>query len=273
MLKNYLKISLRNIWKHKGYSFINIAGLAVGMACALFILLWVQDELSFDRFHVNAKTIFRVEQDQEGGQGKFHVYVTPYPMGPGLKAEIPEIKDSTRIARPGTLLVRYGENAFFESRVGAVDPSVLGMFTFPLVRGNAETALSRPGSLVITEDMAKKYFGAGDPIGKTVTINNAYPFTVTGVVKNLPANSTLIFDMLVPFDFVKTLGLYNDSWGSNNILTFVQLHEKSSVPAANQKITRLVWDRTLQGLRTDAVGQHGYCFPAARLYEKQEARL
>jgi putative ABC transport system permease protein len=252
MLKNYLKISLRNIWKHKGYSFINIAGLAVGMACTLFILLWIQDELSFDRFHVNAETLYRVEQDQAGGQGTFHVYVTPYPMGPGLKAAIPEIKDSTRVARPGTLLVRYGENAFFESRVGAVDPSILGMFTFPLVRGHAETALSRPGSLVITEDMAKKYFGAEDPIGKTVTINNTYPFSVTGVAKNVPTNSTLIFDMLVPFDFVKTLGQYNDSWGSNSILTFVQLHEKSSAPAANQKITRLVWDRTLQGLKADA---------------------
>jgi len=252
MFRNYLKIALRNLWRHKGYSLINIAGLAVGMACALFILLWVQDELSFDRFHVNAKNLYRVEQDQAGGQGTFHVYVTPYPMGPGLKAEIPEIKDSTRVARPGTLLVRYGENAFFESRVGAVDPSVFEMFTFPLIRGNAEAALSQPGSLVITEDMAKKYFGDGDPIGKTVTINNTYPFSVTGVAKNVPANSTLMFDMLVPFDFVKTLGLYNDGWGNNNILTFVQLHEKSSVPAANQKITRLVWDRTLQGLRADA---------------------
>ena len=265
MLKSYLKIALRNLWRHKGYSFINIGGLAVGMACALFILLWVQDELSFDRFHDNAKTLYRVEQDQAGGQGTFHVYVTPYPMGPGLKAAIPEIKDSTRVARPGTLLVRYGENAFFESRVGAVDPSILQMFSFPLVSGNAETALSRPGCLVITEDMAKKYFGTEDPIGKTVTINNTYPFSVTGVAKNVPTNSTLTFDMLVPFDFVKTLGLYNDGWGNNNILTFVQLHEKSSVPAVNQKITRLVWDRTLQGLKADAVGQHGCRFPSARL--------
>ena len=181
MFKSYLKIALRNLWRHKGYSFINIGGLAVGMACALFILLWVQDELSFDRFHVNAKNLYRVEMDQAGGQGTFHVYVTPYPMGPGLKAEIPEIKDSTRVARPGTLLV--------------------------------------------------------------------------------------------PFDFVKTLGLYYDSWNSNNILAFVRLQEKSSVLVVSQKITRLVWDRTLQGLRTDAVGQHGCRFPAARLYEKQEARL
>ncbi len=251
MFKSYLKIALRNLWRHKGYSFINIAGLAIGMACALFILLWVQDELSFDRFHDNAQTLYRVEQDQAGGQGTFHVYVTPYPMGPGLKAAIPEIKDASRAARPGTLLVRYGENAFFESRVGAVDPSFLRMFTFPFVSGSAETALNQPGSLVITEDMAAKYFGAEDPIGRAVTINNTYPFTVAGVAKNVPANSTITFDMLVLFDFVKTLGQYNDGWNNNNILTFVQIHENSSVPAVNQKITRLVWDRTLQGMRAD----------------------
>jgi len=135
MLKNYLKIALRSIRKHKGYSFINIAGLAVGIASALFILLWVQDELSFDRFHANAPTLFRVEQDQKGGQGTFHVNVTPYGMGPALKAEIPEVKESSRFARGGTLLVRTSEKAFFEGRIFAVDPAFLRMFTFPLVRG------------------------------------------------------------------------------------------------------------------------------------------
>jgi len=252
MLKNYLKIALRNIRKHKAYSFINISGLAVGMACTLLILLWVQDELSFDRFHANAKTLFRVEQDQNfGGQGTFHVYVTPYPMGPGLKEGIPEIKDTARVARPGTLLIRYGEKAFFETATAAADPSFLWMFTFPLVRGRAETALSEPRSLVLSEDLAKKYFGSEDPMGKAVTVNNAYAFTVTGVMKNMPENSSLRAELAVPFDFVKELGQYIDSWGNNNILTWVQLYKGSSVSAANQKITRLVWDRTLQEIRSD----------------------
>jgi putative ABC transport system permease protein len=185
MFKNYFKVAWRNIVRHKGYSFLNIIGLAVGMACALFILFWIQDELSFDRFHANAGTLYRVEQDQATGQGKFHVNVTPFPLGPALKAEIPEIKESTRAARPGDLLVRFGENAFFESRVIAVDPQIFQMFTFPLVKGDPATSLGRPGSLVISEDMAKKYFGNTEPMGKNVTINNTHAFTVTGVMKNV----------------------------------------------------------------------------------------
>jgi len=251
MLKNYFRVALRNLRKHKGYSFINIAGLAVGMACALFILLWVQDELSFDRFHANAATLYRVEQDQEGGQGKFHVYLTPYPMGPVLKAEIPEIKDAVRIAYTGALLVRYGENAFFERRAVAVDPQVFNMFTFPLVKGDPATALSQPGSLVITEDLAKKYFGAADPMGKAVTINTSHAFTVTGVMKNIPLNSSLTYDLFVPFDFVKTLGQYDDSMGSNNIETFVQLHARSGAAAAAEKITQMVKNRNIEAIRAD----------------------
>jgi len=252
MFKNYFKVAWRNIVRHKGYSFLNIIGLAVGMACALFILFWVQDELSFDRFHANAATLYRVEQDQATGQGKFHVPVTPFPLGPALKAEIPEIKDATRAARPGDLLVRYGENAFFESRVIAVDPQIFQMFTFPLVKGDPATALIRPGSLIISEDMAKKYFAGAEPMGKNVTINNTHAFTVTGVMKNVPLNSSVSFDMLVPFDFVKTLGLYNDSMGQNEIVTFVQLHPKSNATTAGEKITRLVTSRIVTEIGNDA---------------------
>jgi putative ABC transport system permease protein len=251
MLKNYLRIAFRNIRKNKGYSAINIAGLTVGIACALFILLWVQDELSFDRFHANAKTLYRVEQEQQGGQGSFHVYVTPYPMGPVLKAEIPEIKEAARVAYPGDLLIRYGENAFFERRVWAADPSIFQMFTFPLTNGDPATALAGPGSLVISEDMARKYFGEADPMGKSITINNSHAFTITGVMKNVPANSTLRFDMLVPFDFVKTLGQYNDSMDNNNILTFVQLHPQSEVGATGEKITRVVRSRVIAQVQAD----------------------
>ncbi|HUU04388.1 MAG TPA: ABC transporter permease, partial [Patescibacteria group bacterium] len=251
MFKNYLKIAWRNIVRHKGYSFLNIIGLAVGMACALFILFWVQDELSFDRFHANAGTLYRVEQDQATGQGKFHVNVTPYPLGPALKAEIPEIKEATRATNPGDLLVRYGENAFFESRVIAADPQIFQMFSFPLLKGDPATALNRPGSLVISEDMAKKYFGAAEPMGKNVTINNSHPFTVTGIMKNIPLNSSLSFDMLVPFDFVKTLGQYYDSMGQNAIRTFVQLHPQSSAATTGEKITKLVTNRIVVEIGND----------------------
>lgn len=243
MIENYLKVAWRNIIRQKGYSFLNIFGLAVGMTSALFILFWAQDELSFDRFHANAGTLFRVEQNQATGQGKFHVNQTPYPLGPALKVEIPEIKEATRAARPGDLLVRYGENAFFERHVLAVDPQVFQMFTFPLLRGDPATALSRPGALVISERMAKKYFADDEPMGKNVSVNNSHAFTISGIMKDVPANSTISFDMLVPFDFVKTLGQYNDSMAWNNIVTYVQLHPRSNPADAEEKITRLVTDR------------------------------
>jgi putative ABC transport system permease protein len=252
MLKSYFRIALRNLWKHKGYSFINIAGLAVGMACALFILLWVQDEMSFDRFHDNAGSLFRVEQDQSGRQGKFHVNVTPYGMAAALKAEIPEVRETTRWARSETLLVRHGDKAFYENRIAAVDPSFLWMFTFPTLRGDAGTALSGPASVVLTEDLAKKYFGTADAIGRTLTVNNQYPVTVSAVLKNVPANSTIRFDALLPVPFLRNLGIDIENWGSNEILTFVELHPKSAVSAVNAKITRLVLDRTLEAWRGDA---------------------
>ncbi len=171
---SYLKTAWRKMKRQKGYAFINVASLAVGLAGALFIWLWVQDELSFDRFHANAPTLFRVEQDQIGGQGTFHVYVTQYPMGPAIQGAIPEIRRSVRYARTAGLLVRSGEKAFFEDSVRAVDPAFLESFTFPLVRGDRTGALSNPTSIVLTEEMAAKYFGSEDPVGKTLVVNNSH---------------------------------------------------------------------------------------------------
>jgi ABC-type antimicrobial peptide transport system permease subunit len=247
MLKNYLKIALRNIRKHKGYSLINIGGLAVGLACALFILLWVQDELSFDRFHAGAENLYRVEQDYQSPQGIFHLIVTPLPLGPALMAEIPEVMDAVRTSYPGSLLVRYGEKAYFESGVRAVDPSFLTMFTFPLIAGEPkETALVWPHTLVMTEEMAGKYFGSDDPVGKVLTVNNKYAFTVTAVMKAAPPNSTLKPDILVPLEFLRELGDWSERWQRTGRQTWVRLYGKASVPAVNGKITRLVWNRTRQ---------------------------
>ncbi len=251
MLKQYFTIALRNIRRHKGYSLINIAGLTVGLACALFILLWVQDEMSYDRFHANAKTLYRVEQDQSGDQGKFHVNVTPYGMAAALAAEIPEIKDATRLAYPGTTLVRNGEKVFFENRIRAVDPAFLRMFTFPAAKGSLETALDTPSSIALTATMAKKYFGTEDPLGKAIILNNDFPVTVTAVLKDPPLNSTLRFDALLPVTFLKKLGIDIDSWNSNEIITLVQLHDPGAAPAAGEKIKRLVRTRAADAVGSD----------------------
>ena len=155
MIKNYLKIALRNIKRHKGYSFINITGLAIGMACCLLIMIWVLNELSYDKFHENATNLYRVEENQYYSGRIFHVSVTPYPLAPALKEEIPEIIDATRYVWSGGLLLRYGEKAFFENNIRAVDPSFFHMFTFPLLKGDKNTALNSPYSFVLSEDIEK----------------------------------------------------------------------------------------------------------------------
>jgi len=251
MLKHYLRVAGRNLWKHKGYSFINIAGLAMGMACAFLVLLWVQDELSYDRFHADAGTLYRLEQESDSGQGLFRHAASPYALGPIMKAEIPEILDAVRLASPGSLLARAGEKAFFESRVYAADPQIFRQFTFPLLKGDPATALALPGTLVVTEETARKYFGEADPMGKTVIFNDAHPFTITGILKTIPPNSSLSFDMLVPFDFVKTLGKYTDSLTGSDITTFVRLYAQSGAATAAPKITRLVMDRALSEVQAN----------------------
>ncbi len=236
MFYNYLKITLRNILKHKGYSFINISGLAIGMACCLLISLWVLDELSYDKFHLNASHLYRVEENQHYSGSVFHVYVTPHGMAPAMVKEIPEIKDTARCSEVGGLLFRWGEKAFFETQVIAVDPSFLRMFTFPLLKGDRNTALAAPQSLILSEAAAKKYFGDEDPIGKTITINNKYAHQVTGVLKKVPHNSYLQFEALVPYEFLRALGENIDSWDSNEILTFAQLHANVSKEQADKKV-------------------------------------
>lgn len=239
MFQNYIKIAIRNIIKSKGYSFLNIFGIAIALTCVLLILLWVQDELSWDSFQKNVDSICLVEQDQPTSRGNFHVRVTPFPMGPALKKEIPEIKNSARYGFPGTILMKHNDEAFYENEVQCVDPAFLKMFTYNLIKGDMETFFTQPSSVIITEDVAEKYFGNADPVGKTITLNNKYPFTVTGVIQNIPHNTNLKFDILISFDFMKTIGLYSDSWSANEIYTWVQLNDNADLSVVNKKITKL----------------------------------
>ena len=234
MLKNYLKIVLRNIKRHKGYSFINITGLALGMACCLLITIWVLDELSYDKFHENAASLYRVEENQDYSGRQFHVNLTPHPLAPPLKDEIPEIIDATRYVWAGGLLFRYGDKVFFEDNIRAVDPSFFQMFTFPLLKGGKNTALNSPYSLVLSEDIAEKYFGEEDPLGKVISINNQDDFTVTGIMKNVPHNSYLQFDIIIPYELLRKTGKTNEEFGSNSIQTFIKLQENIPFEQSNQ---------------------------------------
>jgi hypothetical protein len=178
MLRNYLKIALRIMNRHKGYSFVNITGLAVGMACCILILLWIRHELSYDRFHEKGDRIFKVTIETHRADGRIEPFSdTQFPLAPALKERYPDIKDATRIFK-AKALVRYRSKAFNEDRFCFTDPSFFKMFTFPLVSGNPETALSDVNSIVITEDMAQKYFGHTDPIGKILSVNVNRDFIV-----------------------------------------------------------------------------------------------
>jgi len=252
---SYFKTAWRKMKRQKGYALINIASLAVGLAGALFIWLWVHDELSYDKFHANARSLFRVEQDQAGGQGNFHVYVTQPPMGPAIQAAIPEIESAVRASRTGGLLVRTGDKVFIESRVQAVDPRFLEDFTFPLLRGDKGTALQNPNSILLTEEAAAKYFGPEDPLGKTLVVNNTLSLSVTGVLEKLPENSSIGFDMLVPFEFLRALGVDIDAWGTNSIITYVRLRDPAAAGTVGKKITQDMIARFYESIRDNPQAQ------------------
>jgi len=195
MIRNYIKIALRNLSRHKGYSLINIAGLAIGMACCILILLWVQDELSFDRFHENADSIYRVIQDIKFSDHSTTWAITQGPLGPSLKEDFPEIVNFTRVTGRRFRLA-YQDNSFDEV-LGMADGSIFEMFTFPLIEGDPQTALSDPHSIVLTEEMARKYFGDEHPIGKVLKADDEYDFLVTGILEEFPLNSHFRYDFLI----------------------------------------------------------------------------
>lgn len=226
MLKNYFKIAWRNIVRQKAYSVLNIAGLSIGMACSILILLWVQNELSYDRFHPRADQIFRLTCSA----GDFRAAVSAAGMAPGLKSELPQIKNGVRISKWTHMLFEAGEKKLEEKRVMYADSNFLDFFSFPLVAGNKATALQDPGAILITEEMATKYFGTSDAVGQTIRIDNKENFTVGGILANIPANSHLQFDCLIP---IKTLArtsedVQKNNWSNFIFYTYLELNEKTA---------------------------------------------
>ncbi|MDH5385210.1 MAG: ABC transporter permease [Candidatus Aminicenantes bacterium] len=237
MFKNYLKTTFRNTTRHKGYSFINLAGLAIGIACTLLILLWVKDELSYDRFHENGKDIYRVmsygtKYMIEG------VDATPAPLAPAVKEEVPGIVNYARFSDVPKLVFKYGDKVFYETRGLIADPSIFEIFTFPFVHGNPKTALSEPLDIVITETMAKKYFGSENPVGKTMEIEGSLA-AVKGVIQDIPHNSHIQFDFLSSYDFIQKLTSYGMSWGSFNFVTYLLLEANRDIQEIGKNITAI----------------------------------
>jgi putative ABC transport system permease protein len=235
MLRNYITTALRNIRRHKVHSLVNILGLALGMTCAILIMLWVGDELGYDRFHGNFDRLYRVVADwpQNGWRG---VNASPMPLGPAIRAGVPEVAETVRLAGQPRKVFRYGDKAFYEDRGIVADPSLFTALTFPFVKGAAAGAFTKPSDMVLTESTARKLFRDEDPVGKVVEVEGR-PAVVTGVVADPPANSTLQFAYVNAFEFVGDLTGYSTHWGALNFDTFVLLKPNADPGAVGPKIT------------------------------------
>ncbi len=242
MIENYFKVAWRNLIQKKSYSLLNLGALAIGMACSILILLWVQNELSYDEFHENSDHMYRLTSDAGGG---FHAAVSPAGMRDGLPDNMPEIKAVVRLFQPesGTTLLNVGNKRFEEKRVFYTDPDFLEMFSFPLLKGNSKTALSQPDGILITETTARKYFGDQDAVGQIIRLNNSERFTVTGVLADIPINSHIQFDVLLPIQhLVKSSDyLFTYVWQNFNFYSYVQLDESTieSIPIIEEKINQI----------------------------------
>jgi putative ABC transport system permease protein len=235
MVRNYFKIALRNIKRYSSYSILNISGLAIGMASAVLILLWVQEEWSYDRHFTNADDLYRVlETQQYGGGDVFQTALTPNGLAPDLKKEYPEVIRSSRY-ESHPIPLKKGDDYIFEV-LGFVDNDFLEMFDITFIRGDINSALSGPYNILITEEMAAKYFGEDDPLGKTLSVMNFHVFTVTGIIKGLPRNSHIQFDLLAPFEFFKEFGTDLNAWGYNATYSYVELTKGTDSRLVDDKI-------------------------------------
>jgi len=241
MFKNYLKIAWRNLKKNKGYSVINIGGLAIGMACFLLIAMFIQNELSYDSYHEKADIIYRVVHHSSPDNLEDRWIWGNAPVGPALKSDFSEVVEKVQFSGRSDVLLKYKERSFQEGNCFYVDASVFDVFSWPLLSGNAETALEAPYSVVLTESTAKKYFGNEDPIGKAIEgiggRANDGIYTVTGVMKDVPANSHFNFDLLMSMSsFYQTRPGIFDAWGYVDFYTYFLVADNFDVKAFQAKM-------------------------------------
>jgi putative ABC transport system permease protein len=240
MLQNYFKIALRNIARYKFYSAINILGMSVGLTTCLIIILYIADELSYDKFHRNAERIYQVGLHAKIGPQDITVSNTPPPMGPALLAELPEVESFMRIAPYyGDPAIKYGDKAFAETKVFYVDSNFFQFFDYKLLEGDPQTLLTEPNTMVMSQDLAAKYFGNETAIGRLVTFDNSrQTYKVTGVAANPPTNSHFDFNVLLSAE--TGTRLKNKEWINNNVFTYFLLHKNANLDPVHEKFKELV---------------------------------
>ncbi|AYN69388.1 ABC transporter permease [Euzebyella marina] len=241
MFKSYLKIAWRNLSKKKGYSAINIGGLAIGMTCFLLIAMFIKNELSYDSYHEKGDRIFRIVHHGSENNLEDQWIWGNAPVGPALKSDFPEVLEIVQFSGRSDVLLEYNERSFQESNCFYMDPTVFDVFTWPLISGNPDTALEAPYSIVLTESTAKKYFGDEDPMGKAIEgvggRANDGVYTVTGIIKDVPSNSHFNFDVLMSMtSFYQTRPEIFDYWGYVDFYTYFLVDENFDQQAFQAKM-------------------------------------
>src|SRR4030095_2911488 len=250
MIKNYFKTAFRNLWRNKIYGSLNVFGLAIGIACAGFIFLWVEDEFSYNHNHSKKDQLYQILENQPF-EGKTYTFsATPGLLAEAMKKESPGVKNSCRLTWDNYTLFNLGEKSIYE-RGNYADSSIFSMFTIPFVQGKKETVFQQLHSLAISEKMAKKFFGdQKDILGKTLKVDNKEVYVISAVFKDLPQNSSIKFDWLSPFQIYHDNNKWLNDWNTNGTQTFVELEEKADRGLINKKL-----DNYLKAKDTTIVAQ------------------
>jgi len=240
MIRNYLKSFIRFLRRHKAYSINNILGLSIGMAAAVLIYLWILDELSFDKHHDNYDNICRIVATWDNADGEFPTARTAPPLAPKFEESFPEIVETARyLPAFSDMLISHGEKRFYEKGIAFVDGEFFRIFTYPFVFGSDSDPFPDKQSVVITEEIAQKYFGEKNPVGKSISLDEQTILTVSGVIENIPANAHLQFDVLLDFDLVEVLYDWEMGWENNSVFSYALLSEDVDHPALKAKIDTL----------------------------------
>jgi putative ABC transport system permease protein len=264
MFKNYLKIAMRNFQRDKGYSFINIAGFAIGMAVCLLILIYVRHELGYDKYHKDVERIYRITQDIRT-QTSNRIFAPVSPMiAPTLKAEYPQVENAARVLPTSPRLVKRGEKLFYEGRFMYADQELFDVLTIPLIWGNPEEALSRPQTLVISRRMALKYFGYDNPVGETLELNQQ-EFEITGVAVNHPENTHLKYELIASME---TLAEWREmsNWYSTMFYTYLKVRPNVDMEELSQKVVRMADKYVSERLNPRGVSYNYSLLPVSSIH-------
>jgi len=247
MLYNYLKIAYRSLLKYKFISFINISGLAIGFTCCILIVAYILNEISYDRSNPKADQIYRVTRSFHSDKGvvSLHLSSVAPPFGPLLVNEFPDIQKMTRLLNLGTTAMKYEDKNFNEVNVFAADENFFSFFNVDVIKGDSKSALTDPASIMLSEDVAKKYFGSQDPINKIVRLYNRFNLKVTGVYKSFPVNSHIHPRLLVSFNSLKNPDIYGEenlrsNWGNNAFPTYIMLPDKYPVSSLEKQLPAFI---------------------------------